>query len=103
MDWSLLLKNILACIIVPFGIVVAWRLVVVLPLRIIVVAVCGIYSLIARILPFMPSLDEIDFEEPHSHSGRSGWSDGGKSWDTRNKELADHCRWQHMQDQINRR
>lgn len=100
MNWGLLLKNILACIIVPLGIIVAWQLVVVLPLRIIGGVVCGIYSLIARILPFLPSLDEMDFGGPHS---RSGWRDGGKSWDTCNKELADHSRWQHMQDQINRR
>ena len=100
MNWSLLLKNILACIIVPLGIAVAWQLVVVLPLRIIAGVVHGVYSLIARILPFMPLLDELDYDEPRS---RSGWSGGGKSWDARNKELADHSRWQHMQDQINRR
>lgn len=100
MNWSLLLKSILACIIVPLGIAIAWQFFVVLPLRIIGAVVCGLYSLVVRILPFMPPLDDMADEPPRR---RSGWQSGGKSWDTLNKEMADHSRWQHMQDQINRR
>ena len=101
MDWFQILIN---CIIWVIGVVVFFAglyAVIVIPMALIVLAVGAVWSFFRFFLPFLPDFwaEVAKSAEPR----KKGFDWGGKTEADKHRELVEHIRIQHRNEERNRR
>lgn len=102
MDWLHILYNCIAAILGAVIIGVGLYAIIFVPIVLITFAVGAVYSLFRLLLPFLPSfgtwLSEVNDEPPRK---KFNW--GERTEADKHRELVEHIRIQHMNEERNRR
>lgn len=102
MDWLQILYNCIAAILGAVIIGVGLYAIVFIPIFLITLAVGIVYSLIRLFLPFLPSFGKW-VEESDNKTPRKRFNWGERTEADKHRELVEHIRIQHMNEERNRR